>query len=128
MGAAAVPWKVPVNNGTDLWEANLRNGGAPPPQPTVQKAPWGHTPTTNIGEFCSPSSQVSLLAIYQKSHCLTQAHHSLSFIQVELGVKKMMAMIRAVFGTLLLEVMPLDLLIHHKMQMLATWVEICNGE
>lgn len=42
-------WKMNVNNGTDLWEANLRNGGAPPPQPTTQKAPWGHTPTTNIG-------------------------------------------------------------------------------
>ncbi|XP_039753809.1 protein Gawky isoform X2 [Pararge aegeria] len=44
-------WK-PVNNGaflgTDLWEANLRNGGQPPPQP-ASKTPWGHTPTTNIG-------------------------------------------------------------------------------
>lgn len=37
-----------VNNGTELWEANLRNGGQPPPQP-VQKTPWNHTPTTNIG-------------------------------------------------------------------------------
>lgn len=34
--------------GTDLWEANLRNGGQPPPQP-VAKTPWGHTPTSNIG-------------------------------------------------------------------------------
>lgn len=34
--------------GTDLWEANLRNGGQAPPQPT-SKTPWGHTPTTNIG-------------------------------------------------------------------------------
>lgn len=33
--------------GTDLWEANLRNGGQPPPQ--QQKTPWGHTPATNIG-------------------------------------------------------------------------------
>lgn len=45
---AAIPWKPNVNNGTDLWEANLRNGGQPPPQ-TTQKTPWGHTPTTNIG-------------------------------------------------------------------------------
>ncbi|BES99135.1 Trinucleotide repeat containing 6C [Nesidiocoris tenuis] len=42
-------WKVPINNGTDLWEANLRNGGNPPPQNTTQKAPWGHTPSNNIG-------------------------------------------------------------------------------
>ncbi|XP_073945094.1 trinucleotide repeat containing adaptor protein gawky isoform X3 [Choristoneura fumiferana] len=45
-------WKPSVNNGaflgTDLWEANLRNGGQPPPQP-ASKTPWGHTPTTNIG-------------------------------------------------------------------------------
>lgn len=45
-------WKPSVNNGaflgTDLWEANLRNGGQPPPQPAA-KTPWGHTPTTNIG-------------------------------------------------------------------------------
>ncbi|XP_041978299.1 protein Gawky isoform X2 [Aricia agestis] len=45
-------WKPNVNNGaflgTDLWEANLRNGGQPPPQPAA-KTPWGHTPTTNIG-------------------------------------------------------------------------------
>ncbi|XP_023248225.1 protein Gawky isoform X7 [Copidosoma floridanum] len=40
-------WKPPVNNGTELWEANLRNGGQPPPQQA--KAPWGHTPSTNIG-------------------------------------------------------------------------------
>ncbi|CAG7822859.1 unnamed protein product [Allacma fusca] len=45
----AATWKANVNNGTDLWEANLRNGGAPPPQPATQKAPWGHTPSTNIG-------------------------------------------------------------------------------
>lgn len=41
-------WKPNVNNGTDLWEANLRNGGQPPAQP-ASKTPWGHTPTTNIG-------------------------------------------------------------------------------
>ncbi|CAH0397998.1 unnamed protein product [Chilo suppressalis] len=51
--AGAQPaWKPSVNNGaflgTDLWEANLRNGGQPPPQPAA-KTPWGHTPTTNIG-------------------------------------------------------------------------------
>lgn len=46
---AAPVWKSHVvNNGTELWEANLRNGGQPPPQP-VQKTPWNHTPTTNIG-------------------------------------------------------------------------------
>lgn len=45
---AAPPWKPNVNNGTELWEANLRNGGQPPPQPQ-QKTPWGHTPSTNIG-------------------------------------------------------------------------------
>lgn len=31
-----------------MWEANLRNGGQPPPQ-VAQKTPWGHTPTSNIG-------------------------------------------------------------------------------
>jgi len=47
--AGATQWKShTVNNGTELWEANLRNGGQPPPQP-VQKTPWNHTPTTNIG-------------------------------------------------------------------------------
>ncbi|KAI4455914.1 trinucleotide repeat-containing protein [Holotrichia oblita] len=47
-GSGAPTWKPTVNNGTELWEANLRNGGQPPPQPQ-QKAPWGHTPSTNIG-------------------------------------------------------------------------------
>lgn len=37
-----------VNNGTELWEANLRNGGQPA-TPAVQKTPWGHTPSTNLG-------------------------------------------------------------------------------
>lgn len=41
-------WKPTVNNGTDLWESNLRNGGQPSAQP-VQKTPWGHTPSTNLG-------------------------------------------------------------------------------
>ncbi|XP_055545594.1 protein Gawky-like isoform X1 [Wyeomyia smithii] len=45
---AASGWKpCNQNNGTELWEANLRNGGAPPPPQPVQKAPWG--PSTNIG-------------------------------------------------------------------------------
>lgn len=49
MSKDGVPvWKTPVNNGTDLWEANLRNGGQPPPQQQA-KTPWGHTPATNIG-------------------------------------------------------------------------------
>ncbi|XP_034242779.1 protein Gawky isoform X1 [Thrips palmi] len=46
------------NNGTDLWEANLRNGGQPPPQ-TQQKTPWGHTPTTNIGGTWGEDDEVS---------------------------------------------------------------------
>lgn len=48
-GAPAVPtqWKTSINNGTELWEANLRNGGQPP-APAIQK-PWGHTPSTNLG-------------------------------------------------------------------------------
>ncbi|KAM7341442.1 trinucleotide repeat containing adaptor protein gawky isoform 2-T2 [Cochliomyia hominivorax] len=41
-------WKPTINNGTDLWESNLRNGGQPTTQP-VQKTPWGHTPSTNLG-------------------------------------------------------------------------------
>lgn len=47
-GSGPQQWKPAVNNGTDLWEVNLRNGGQPPPQPQ-QKPPWGHTPNTNIG-------------------------------------------------------------------------------
>lgn len=48
-GTGATQWKSHnINNGTELWEANLRNGGQPPPQP-VQKTPWNHTPTSNIG-------------------------------------------------------------------------------
>ncbi|XP_053697136.1 protein Gawky-like [Sabethes cyaneus] len=38
--------KTNINNGTELWETNLRNGGQPTQQPT-QKTPWG--PSTNIG-------------------------------------------------------------------------------
>lgn len=38
--------KMNINNGTELWETNLRNGGQPTQQPT-QKTPWG--PSSNIG-------------------------------------------------------------------------------
>lgn len=56
-------WKPTVNNGTDLWESNLRNGGQPSQQP-VQKTPWGHTPSTNLGgtwgedDDCNDTSSV----------------------------------------------------------------------
>lgn len=46
--AGPTMWKPAINNGTDLWELNLRNGGQPPTQP-VQKTPWGHTPSSNLG-------------------------------------------------------------------------------
>lgn len=43
---AGIPmWKT--NTGTEIWEANLRNGGQMPQQQPVQKTPWG--PTTNHG-------------------------------------------------------------------------------
>ncbi|XP_019555933.3 protein Gawky isoform X2 [Aedes albopictus] len=46
--ASASGWKpCNTNNGTELWEANLRNGGAPQAPQPVQKAPWG--PASNIG-------------------------------------------------------------------------------
>lgn len=41
-------WKPNINNGTDLWESNLRNGGQPPAQ-QVPKPSWGHTPSSNLG-------------------------------------------------------------------------------
>lgn len=47
-GGGQPVWKPNINNGTELWEANLRNGGQPPAAP-VQKTPWGHTPSTNLG-------------------------------------------------------------------------------
>lgn len=56
-------WKPTINNGTDLWESNLRNGGQPTAQP-VQKTPWGHTPSTNLGgtwgedDDCTDASNV----------------------------------------------------------------------
>ncbi|SPP88999.1 blast:Protein Gawky [Drosophila guanche] len=47
--ASAPPmWKPSVNNGTDLWESNLRNGGQPPAQ-QIPKPSWGHTPSSNLG-------------------------------------------------------------------------------
>ncbi|XP_017062674.1 protein Gawky [Drosophila eugracilis] len=47
--AAGPPmWKPSINNGTDLWESNLRNGGQPTAQ-QVQKPSWGHTPSSNLG-------------------------------------------------------------------------------
>lgn len=48
VSGVSATWKQNVNNGTELWEANLRNGGQPPVQP-IQKTPWGHTPSSNIG-------------------------------------------------------------------------------
>ncbi|XP_062546138.1 protein Gawky-like isoform X2 [Armigeres subalbatus] len=43
---AGIPmWKT--NTGTEIWEANLRNGGQMPQQAPVQKTPWG--PSTNLG-------------------------------------------------------------------------------
>lgn len=48
-GGADGAWKpCNSNNGTELWEHNLRNGGQPP-APPVQKTPWGHTPSSNLG-------------------------------------------------------------------------------
>ncbi|XP_072152180.1 protein Gawky isoform X2 [Bemisia tabaci] len=57
-GATVPAWKPNINNGTELWEANLRSGGQPaaPPQP---KTPWGHTPTTNIGGTWGEDDDVS---------------------------------------------------------------------
>ncbi|VVC42069.1 Hypothetical protein CINCED_3A001568 [Cinara cedri] len=51
-GLTGGPGWSKVNNGTDLWEATLRNGGQPPlqiPVPNTSKTPWGHTPASNIG-------------------------------------------------------------------------------
>ncbi|EDW83596.2 uncharacterized protein Dwil_GK13697, isoform C [Drosophila willistoni] len=42
-------WKPSINNGTDLWESNLRNGGQPTAQQQVPKPSWGHTPSSNLG-------------------------------------------------------------------------------
>lgn len=45
-------WRAPVNNGTEIWENNLRMNkgpGSSVPAPTAAAPPWGHTPATNIG-------------------------------------------------------------------------------
>ncbi|XP_050029860.2 protein Gawky isoform X2 [Dermacentor andersoni] len=56
------PWRAPVNNGTEVWENNMRSaraGGNKQPNPPQsaqgssqcsQQQPWGsHTPTSHIG-------------------------------------------------------------------------------
>src|SRR5688572_7798204 len=54
-GSSAAPWKSEINNGTDLWESNLRGGSsashpAKPTGPAQPQQPWGnYTPTTSIG-------------------------------------------------------------------------------
>ncbi|XP_076366142.1 protein Gawky-like isoform X2 [Tachypleus tridentatus] len=46
-------WRAPVNNGTEVWENNIRhrnkgsNLSSAPGRNNIQ--PWGHTPSTNIG-------------------------------------------------------------------------------
>ncbi|XP_035226493.1 protein Gawky-like isoform X2 [Stegodyphus dumicola] len=45
-------WRAPVNNGTEIWENNLRmnkGSGTTIPVSTAAAPPWGHTPATNIG-------------------------------------------------------------------------------
>lgn len=42
-------WKQTVNNGTELWEANLRNDGQPVSDPLAKKNPWSHKPSNNLG-------------------------------------------------------------------------------
>ncbi|XP_054718989.1 LOW QUALITY PROTEIN: protein Gawky-like [Uloborus diversus] len=45
-------WRATVNNGTEIWENNLRmskGAGSSAPVPTTSAPPWGHTPATNIG-------------------------------------------------------------------------------
>ncbi|XP_042898538.1 protein Gawky [Parasteatoda tepidariorum] len=46
-------WRAPVNQGTEIWENNLRvnkgSGTLTVPPPTTNVPPWGHTPATNIG-------------------------------------------------------------------------------
>uniref|UniRef100_A0A2S2RA09 Trinucleotide repeat-containing protein n=1 Tax=Sipha flava TaxID=143950 RepID=A0A2S2RA09_9HEMI len=61
-GLTGGPGWSKVNNGTDLWEATLRNGGQPPLQIPVQntsKTPWGHTPASNIGGTWGEDDDVS---------------------------------------------------------------------
>ncbi|XP_022257439.1 protein Gawky-like isoform X2 [Limulus polyphemus] len=45
-------WKAPANNGTEIWENNIRhrNKGSNVNAPSRNNSqPWGHTPSTNIG-------------------------------------------------------------------------------
>ncbi|GIY25140.1 hypothetical protein CDAR_615281 [Caerostris darwini] len=55
-------WRAP-NNGTEIWETNLRvhKGGAPPATTptTAPPPPWGHTPATNIGGHWGEEEQSS---------------------------------------------------------------------
>ncbi|GFX65263.1 protein Gawky [Trichonephila clavipes] len=54
-------WRAP-NNGTEIWESNLRvhKGTATPTAPaTAPPPPWGHTPATNIGGHWGEEEQGS---------------------------------------------------------------------
>ncbi|XP_076331671.1 protein Gawky-like isoform X2 [Tachypleus tridentatus] len=45
-------WRAPVNNGTEIWEINIRNrnkGVGTPASSSGPTQPWGHTPSTHIG-------------------------------------------------------------------------------
>ncbi|KAK2711366.1 protein Gawky-like isoform X2 [Artemia franciscana] len=44
-------WKQTASNGTEVWEAYLRSGGATtaPPVDNTPKTPWGRAPKTNFG-------------------------------------------------------------------------------
>lgn len=45
-------WKVPANNGTEIWENNIRHrnkGGNVNVPSRSNSQPWGRTPSTNIG-------------------------------------------------------------------------------
>lgn len=47
---APTVWRAPVNNGTEIWENNLKlNKGVATPITSTTTPPWGHTPSTNIG-------------------------------------------------------------------------------
>ncbi|XP_022254173.1 protein Gawky-like isoform X3 [Limulus polyphemus] len=45
-------WRAPINNGTEIWEINIRNrnkGVGTPASSSGPTQPWGHTPSTHIG-------------------------------------------------------------------------------
>ncbi|XP_076337193.1 protein Gawky-like isoform X3 [Tachypleus tridentatus] len=45
-------WRAPVNNGTEIWETNIRNrnkGAGVQNANSGPSEPWGHTPSTHIG-------------------------------------------------------------------------------